>query len=150
MLINKGVIDGFVGLLKSPHVELIEQVIWGLGNLAGDGPRIRNLVINAGAVGPIADYCDQAPAGSSFVRNASWTLSNICRGRPAPDFTLISRAISSLAKVLLENDSEEIISDVCWAISYISDGGQEHIPSLLETNVLPRLVQLLEHRDMAI
>jgi hypothetical protein len=28
-----------------------------------------------------------------------------------------------LAKVLIENDSEEIIGDVCWALSYISDAG---------------------------
>ena len=54
--------------------------------MAGDGPRIRNLVINEGAIGPISDYLDRAPAGSTFVRNASWTLSNMCRGRPAPDF----------------------------------------------------------------
>lgn len=53
-------IDNFVLLLKSPHVEVIEQVIWGLGNMAGDGPRIRNLVIDAGAVDPISDYLDKA------------------------------------------------------------------------------------------
>lgn len=143
-------IDSFVKLLASPHVELIEQVIWGLGNMAGDGPRIRNLVINAGAVNPISDYLDKAPPGSSFVRNASWTLSNMCRGRPAPEFESIKRATVSLAKVLIQNDSEEIIGDVCWALSYISDGGAEQIPSILETNVLPRIVELLEHKEMAI
>jgi hypothetical protein len=108
--------------------------------MAGDGPRIRNLVINAGAIDPIANYLDRAPVGSTFTRNASWTLSNLCRGRPAPDFELIRRVTSSLSKVLIENDLEEIIGDVCWALSYISDGGAEQIPAILETNVLPRIV----------
>jgi hypothetical protein len=40
---------------------------------------------------------------------------------------------------------EDILIDVCWAISYLSDGGEERIPIILKTNVLPRLVQLLTH-----
>jgi importin subunit alpha-1 len=55
------------------------------------------------------------------VRNASWTLSNFCRGRPAPDFS----------KVLMENDLEDILIDVCWAMSYLSDGGEDRIPVIL-------------------
>jgi len=65
------------------------------------------------------------------VRNASWTLSNLCRGRPAPNFNLVQRAVSSLAKVLIENDVEDILIDVCWAISYLSDGGEERIPIII-------------------
>ena len=55
-----------------------------------------------------------------------------------------------MAKVLIENDLEEIIGDVCWALSYISDGGAEQIPYILETNVLNRIVELLEHKEMSI
>jgi importin subunit alpha-6/7 len=69
--------------------------------MAGDGPRIRDLVINAGTVEPVADLLDRTNPGSTFVRNASWTLSNLCRGRPSPDFNKVSRAIPSLAKVLI-------------------------------------------------
>lgn len=101
---------------------------------------MRDLVINAGAIRPISDILDRASPGSSFVRNASWTLSNLCRGRPAPDFEKVQRAIPSLAKVLIENDVDDILIDVCWAMSYLSDGGEERIPIILSTNVLPRLV----------
>jgi len=41
------------------------------------------------------------------------------------------RAVSSLAKVLIENDVEDILIDVCWAISYLSDGGEERIPIII-------------------
>ena len=150
VLIGKGTVDAFVRLLRTQHFEVIEQAIWGLGNLAGDNPRIRDIVINAGAVNPIAELLDRTAPGNSFVRNASWTLSNFCRGRPAPKFEKVIRCIPSLAKVLIENDAEEILTDICWAMSYISDGGQGHIPVILQTNVLPRLVQLLEHDHLAI
>jgi len=76
-------------LLKSPHIEVVEQAIWGIGNIAGDGPRIRDIVISAGAVNPIADLLDQVTTGLTFTRNASWTLSNFCRGRPAPKMELV-------------------------------------------------------------
>ncbi len=101
VLIGKGTIEYFVALLHSPHLEVVEQVIWGLGNMAGDSPKIRDLVINAGAAGPIADLLDMCTPGTTFCRNASWTLSNLCRGRPAPDYRKILRCIPSLAKVLI-------------------------------------------------
>lgn len=140
MLIEKGTINVLVDLLSSPHIEVVEQAIWGLGNIAGDSHKVRDMVINAGAINPIADILDKAIPGSSFVRNASWTLSNLCRGRPAPDFNKVVRAIPSLSKVLIENDVDDILIDVCWAMSYLSDGGEERIPIILSTNVLPRLV----------
>ena len=129
---------------------MVEQAIWGLGNIAGDSHKIRDLVINEGAIAPISDILDRAQPGSSFVGNASWTLSNLCRGRPAPQFARVGRAISSLSKVLIENDVEDILVDVCWAMSYLSDGGEERIPEILRTGVLPRLVQLLRHHNIAI
>ena len=52
--------------------------------------------------------------------------------------------------MLIENDVEDILIDVCWAMSYLSDGGEERIPVILSTGVLPRLVQLLGHQNIAI
>ena len=62
----------------------------------------------------------------------------------------VQRAIPSLAKVLIENDVEDILIDVCWAVSYLSDGGEARIPIILSTNILPRLVQLLYHENIAV
>ena len=86
VLCSKGTVEAFVKLLNSKNIEVVEQAIWGLGNLAGDNTKIRDFVINAGAVNPIADMLDLIPGSCSFVRNASWTLANFCRGRPAPIF----------------------------------------------------------------
>jgi len=129
-----------VQLLSSKNIDVIEQAIWGLGNIAGENHKIRDVVITAQAVEPIAAILDQAQPGTSLVRNASWALSNFCRGRPAPDFQKIRRGIPSLAKVLIENDNEDILIDVCWAMSYLSDGGDERITVILSTKVLPRMI----------
>lgn len=119
---------------------MIEQSIWALGNLAGDNVNIRNLIISRGAVDPISKIVFAAPAGSSFCRNSSWTLTNLCRGRPGPPFHQIINAVTVLAKVLIENDRTEIISDICWAFSYITDEGKEGFQTIIDSGVAGRLV----------
>ncbi len=47
-------------LLNSPHIEVVEQAIWGIGNIAGDSHKVRDLVLNEGAVFPIATILDKA------------------------------------------------------------------------------------------
>lgn len=85
-LIEKDVLKHFITLLQSPHVEVIEQVIWGIGNIAGDSPMTRDSVLASGALEKIAIVLEQAAPGTSFMRNASWALSNLCRGRPQPQY----------------------------------------------------------------
>jgi len=135
----------FIQLLESPHIEVVEQVIWGIGNIAGDSPMTRDSVLNSGALDRIATVLEQATPGTSFMRNASWALSNLCRGRPQPDYNLVRRAIPALIKVLVENDKEDIITDICWALSYLSDGAKERVNDLLNNNLLVKIIQLLNH-----
>ena len=56
-------------------------------------------------------------------------------------FSLIQPCIPSLTKVLIENNSEEILSDIAWAFSYASDdGGDERIAEFIKCNAVPRLI----------
>jgi len=84
------------------------------------------------------------------MRNASWALSNLCRGRPQPQYNLVRRAIPSLIKVLIENDKEDIITDICWALSYLSDGIKDRMSDMLNKNLLSKLIYLMKHENVAI
>jgi hypothetical protein len=50
VLIDKGAVKALVALLRSPHIDVVEQAIWGLGNIAGDSHKIRDNVISEGAI----------------------------------------------------------------------------------------------------
>jgi importin subunit alpha-1 len=63
---------------------------------------------------------------------------------------LVRRAVPTLIKVLVENDKEDIITDICWALSYLSDGAKERIDDLLDVNLLKKMIQLLRHENVAI
>jgi len=102
-LLDHGAIEALIKLLGSKSLEVVEQAVWALGNLAGDNVNIRNIIIARGAVEPISQLMMATPPGTSFCRNVSWTLANLCRGRPVPPFYEIKLALIALAKVLIEN-----------------------------------------------
>lgn len=135
----------------SPYVEIQEQVIWGLGNIAGDGPPNREKVFESGAANLISDILDSKQHHEdSFIRQASWALSNLCRGRPTPNIDLVTRCIPSLCKILKSHNSTEIIGDICWALSYISDGGIEFCTLIVSQDILRRLIELFDHEDLSV
>jgi importin subunit alpha-6/7 len=50
VLLENGIDEALVKLLATPNLEVIEEPIWVLGNLAGDNSTVRDVVIAAGAV----------------------------------------------------------------------------------------------------
>lgn len=67
-----------------------------------------------------------------------------------PQFYLIQKAVIALSKVLIENSSKEIVSDVCWAFSYVTDEGKEGFKTLIESKAVERLIQLMEFPDLSV
>ncbi len=142
-VLDRGAVPLFVRLLSSPADEVREQAIWALGNIAGDSPDFRNIVLMSGAIPAIILQLSQNPK-LTMARNATWTLSNLCRGKPPPQFEIVQQALPTLASLLHSTD-HEVLADTCWALSYLSDGPNQNIQALIDTGVCQRLVELLLH-----
>ncbi|KAB1275153.1 Importin subunit alpha-6 [Camelus dromedarius] len=77
------------------------------------------------------------------TRNAVWALSNLCRGKnPPPNFSKISPCLNVLSRLLFSSDPD-VLADVCWALSYLSDGPNDKIQAVIDSGVCRRLVELL-------
>ncbi|KAG1468463.1 hypothetical protein G6F56_003816 [Rhizopus delemar] len=106
--------------------------------------RCRNFVLENGALPPLLAIFEECTK-LSIIRNATWTLSNFCRGKnPQIEWRLISPALNILP-MLLNSSDEEILTDACWSISYLSDGSNDRIQAVLDTGIAGRLVELLGH-----
>ena len=118
---------------STSHFEVKEQAIWCLGNISGDNHKYRDAILELKAAESIANLIMISPPGISFVRNASWTLGNFCKGKPPARFELLLPGIPAMIKVMIENDSEEILQDMTWAFSYVTDeGGDDRIRPFIE------------------
>lgn len=144
-IVDSGAAKTFIKLLESPHPEVREQAVWALGNVAGDCPECRDYLLNSGIMKPLLHLLRESEQNVSLIRNAVWTLSNLCRGKqPAADFNQVKDSLPVLAKLLTHSDPE-VLSDSCWAISYLCDGPNEKIQMVLNAGVARRLVELLMH-----
>ncbi|EIN14111.1 importin alpha protein [Punctularia strigosozonata HHB-11173 SS5] len=149
VVINSGAVPEFIKLLSSPVLDVREQAVWALGNIAGDSPQCRDYVLQQGALRPLLNLLSENHK-LSMMRNATWTLSNFCRGKsPQPDWELISPALTVLTKLIYSLD-DEILIDACWAISYLSDGSNDKIQAVIESGVCRRLVELLTHPSTSV
>eukprot|EP00051_Salpingoeca_urceolata_P033474 m.20824 g.20824 ORF g.20824 m.20824 type:complete len:647 (+) comp6282_c0_seq1:137-2077(+) len=156
-LVDQDVVPLLRDLLDSPQADVREQAVWGLGNIAGDSCAMRDVVLASGAFqGLLEALGQQLEAGGggverqSFLRNLTWTLSNMIRGKsPPPDFALVCEALPMLRRLIMLDDVE-VLTDACWALSYLSDGTAERIQAVVDAAVVPRMVELLGHEQSQI
>jgi len=50
----------------------------------------------------------------------------------------------------MNEENADTVLDITWAFSYLSDGGNERIPAILETGIAPKLFMLLRNPKIGI
>lgn len=143
-VVRAGAVPRFLQLLSSPEETVCEQAVWALGNIIGDGPLLRDYVIKLGVVQPLISFI-KPEIPISFLRNVTWVIVNLCRNKePAPPMQTILEILPAL-NVLIHHSDVNILVDTVWAISYITDGGNEQIQLVIDSGILPKLIPLLSH-----
>eukprot|EP00760_Papus_ankaliazontas_P025667 PhM_4_TR2838/c0_g1_i1/m.55702 len=160
-VVNAHGLDAFLYCASRPNEysrEVLRQVIWGMGNICGDSPSMRDMFNSAAlsVILPLAANKDLM-GYRDFCQNHVWCLSNCVRGKPAPDVSVCRQVLPIIVGVLEDylgdgaskekvQGIDEIVADALWALSYISDGTNDRITLVLETGIVPKIMSLLEGR----
>ncbi|XP_075536337.1 karyopherin alpha3 [Dermacentor variabilis] len=148
-VVNAEAVPLFLDLLRSPHQNVCEQAVWALGNIIGDGPQLRDYVIKLGVVEPLLSFIKPSMP-LTFLRNVTWVIVNLCRNKdPPPPLETIREILPSLC-LLIHHTDNNILVDTVWAISYLTDGGNEQIQWVIDSGVVPLLVPLLSHKEVKV
>ena len=67
----------FPNFAEKSSLPVAEQCAWALGNVAGEGEELRNVLLSQGALPPLARM--MLPNKGSTVRTAAWALSNLIK-----------------------------------------------------------------------
>ncbi|XP_030085800.1 importin subunit alpha-8 isoform X1 [Serinus canaria] len=161
-VVEGGAIPAFISLLSSPHMHISEQAVWALGNIAGRTEWVLPGWPAGAPVFPVNPSHLEMPSGVwlvghpalalqiGFLRNITWTLSNLCRNKnPCPPLDAVQKILPVLV-ILLQHEDKDVISDSCWAVSYLTDGCNDRIQVVVETGILPRLVELMDSPDLIV
>lgn len=143
-IIEKGCVPLLISLLNSTNETVRDQAAWALGNIAGDAAHCRDLILQHGGLDLLMN-CFETATRPSTIKNSSWAVSNLCRGKPAPKYDLVKKSIVTLVKVIKTSHDTELLADCCWAISHLSDGAKEKIQHVIESGAVQRLIELANH-----
>uniref|UniRef100_W5L4L9 Importin subunit alpha n=1 Tax=Astyanax mexicanus TaxID=7994 RepID=W5L4L9_ASTMX len=133
-VVQSNAVPLFLRLLHSPHQNVCEQAVWALGNIIGDGPQCRDYVISLGVVKPLLSFISPS-IPITFLRNVTWVMVNLCRHKdPPPPMETIQEILPALC-VLIHHTDVNILVDTVWALSYLTDAGNEQIQMVIDSGI---------------
>uniref|UniRef100_A0A8D3EBQ4 Importin subunit alpha n=1 Tax=Scophthalmus maximus TaxID=52904 RepID=A0A8D3EBQ4_SCOMX len=138
-VVQSNAVPLFLRLLHSPHQNVCEQAVWALGNIIGDGPQCRDYVISLGVVKPLLSFISPS-IPITFLRNVTWVMVNLCRHKDPPPPMETIQEVRMLC----------ILVDTVWALSYLTDAGNEQIQMVIDSGIVPHLVPLLSHQEVKV
>lgn len=148
-VVEVGAVPLFLDLLNSPHGNVCEQAVWALGNIIGDGPQLRDYCITLGVVQPLLRFIN-AETSLSFLRNVTWVLVNLCRNKePPPPVPTVLELLPAIAMLIHHSDTN-ILVDTVWAISYLTDAGNDVIQMVIDHGLVQNLVPHLAHKEVKV
>ncbi|XP_059427766.1 importin subunit alpha-9 [Corylus avellana] len=128
---------------EKSSLSVAEQCAWALGNVAGEGEKLRNVLLSQGALLPLARM--MLPNKGSTVRTAAWALSNLIKGPDAKATTELIRVDGVLDAIVrhLKKADDELATEVAWVVVYLSALSNVATCMLVKSDVLQLLVERL-------
>jgi len=150
ILISSGAVPALVQMFnKARKWRNREQAAWALSNIAADSCENRDLVLSYDIMLFLVKNL-KVSKNMDFLRRGTCLMYSLVYGTPGPTFELVSSCFDCMYR-LLHLEDEEILSDACWALSYVTYRGDENkIDAVIQAGLVPRLVKLMYSKNKTI
>ncbi|KAG6403747.1 hypothetical protein SASPL_135976 [Salvia splendens] len=138
---------------EKSSLPVAEQCAWALGNVAGEGEELRDVLLSQGALQPLARM--MLPDKGSTVRTAAWALSNLIKGnvilfvfsrlghaKAATELIRLDGVLDAILRHLKRGD-EELATEVAWVVVYLTALSNVATSMLAKSDLLQILVDRL-------
>lgn len=132
---------------EKSSLPVAEQCAWALGNVAGEGEDLRNVLLSQGALLPLARMI--LPDKGLTVKTAAWALSNLIKGpnpRAATELIRVDGVVEAIIRHLRKSD-EELATEIAWVIVYLSALSDIALGMIVKSNIVDLLVERLATSD---
>ncbi|ELA46784.1 hypothetical protein VCUG_01743 [Vavraia culicis subsp. floridensis] len=147
-ILDYGAIPLFADMLKENDEDLVDQAAWAFGNIAGDSEKMRDAAINCDVLKIVISLAAQllkTNASLRVLKNCTWLVSNLNRGRNPPPKLENMKASLEVLQQLINYKDDEVLNDTLWALSYICDNSAEAVDMVYSTDVLDKTLNILRN-----
>jgi len=89
-LVGLDIIPRAISLIEHPNDTARDNALWILANLAGESLTFRDDILKRGVVEKLEYLLNTNPGPASTNSTVVWLMSNLCRGKPYPNFPDVS------------------------------------------------------------
>nr|AEW68244.1 alpha-karyopherin 4 [Drosophila teissieri] len=145
LIAKAGAVPRLIRLFQSSDSEVSEKGVLSLGNLLHFAPNLRDFIISHGFVEKLLAIIQDTNTSTLILSHSTWVLRKLCispQPSPPDDIAGILQALN----ILLYKPEAKILEDSLMAVRNLAHGS-EMIQMLLGSEVVPRIIYLLEHDD---
>lgn len=150
-LVEHKAVEPLIELLLCEE-KVADQAIWALGNIAGDSPVFRNLVLECNILNNLLTLAGHITSNYENnihrIRNIAWTCTNLCRNRyPPTEMRYIEHILPLINQLMLIPDTQ-VVTDALWGLSYVTDCPVDRVNKVIELKMHVTLISMLAACDL--
>jgi len=139
-LVGLDIIPRAINLLEHPHETVRDNALWILANLSGESLMFRDDILKRGVVAKLEYLLNTTTGSSDCAATVVWLISNLCRGKPFPDFPSIAPFLPYLQVFIKNNEDEEVQLNCMWALVYLTEvDDEQQLQEIINMQVFPEL-----------
>ena len=67
-VVSAGALPVLINCLQDPESKIVDQAVWAIGNIAGDSPALRDMVLQLGGIAPLLTLAVAPDRSLSLIR----------------------------------------------------------------------------------